>query len=63
LLEKGVFKVVKALEVPERVRIFNSRFVNKIKLKDNVLFMKSRLVVQAYNNNEKKLVLTQSPTI
>jgi hypothetical protein len=58
-----VFKVVKALEVLERVRIFNSRFVNEIKLKDNVLFMKSRLVVQAYNDNEKKLVLTQSLTI
>jgi hypothetical protein len=26
-------------------------------------FKKSRLVVQAYNNNEKKLVLTQSLTI
>jgi hypothetical protein len=58
-----VFKVVKALEVLEGVRIFNSRFVNEIKLKDNVLFMKSRLVVQAYNNNEKKLVFTQSLTI
>jgi hypothetical protein len=63
LLEKGMFKVVKALEVLERVRIFNFKFVNKIKLKDNVLFMKSRLVVQAYNDNKKKLVLTQSPTI
>jgi hypothetical protein len=53
-----VFKVIKASEVPEGVRIFNSRFVDKIKLKDDVLFMKSRLVVQAYNDNEKKLVLT-----
>jgi hypothetical protein len=58
-----VFKIVKASEVPEEVRIFNSRFVDEIKLKDDVLFMKSRLVVQAYNDNEKKLVLTQSPTI
>jgi hypothetical protein len=58
-----VFKVVKALEVLERVCIFNFKFVNKIKLKDNVLFMKLRLVVQAYNDNKKKLVLTQSLTI
>jgi hypothetical protein len=53
-----VFKVVKVSEVPEEVRIFNSRFVDEIKLKDDVLFMKSRLVVQAYNDNEKKLILT-----
>ena len=29
----------------------------------NKAFKKSRLVVQAYNDNEKSLVLTQSPTI
>jgi hypothetical protein len=47
----------------ERVRIFNFKFVNKIKLKDNVPFMKSRLVIQAYNDNKKKLVLMQLFTI
>jgi hypothetical protein len=46
------------------IRLFNSRFVDEVKSKgtDNA-FEKSRLVVQAYNNQEKELVLTQSPTI
>ena len=45
-------------------RIFNSRFVNEIKNKgtDKEL-QKSRLVIQAYNDDEKHVVLTQSPTI
>jgi hypothetical protein len=63
LLAKDVFKVIKASKVPEGVRIFNSRFVDEIKLKNDILFIKSRLVVQAYNDDKKKLVLTQSPTI
>jgi hypothetical protein len=54
---------MKASKVPEGVRIFNSRFVDEIKLKNDILFIKSRLVVQAYNDDKKKLVLTQSPTI
>jgi hypothetical protein len=46
------------------VRIFNFRLVNKVKEKaTNSLFKKSRLVVQAYNNKGKELILTQSPTI
>jgi hypothetical protein len=63
LIEKGVFKVMEPSDVPEGIRTFNSRFVDDIKLKNDVPFMKSRLVVQAYNDDEKKLVLTQSPTI
>jgi hypothetical protein len=50
--------------VPEGVRIFNSRFVDEIKNKGTEKeYKKSRLVVQAYNNSEKYMVLTQSPTI
>jgi len=47
--------------VPERVRIFNSRFVDEIKNKstENEL-KKSRLIVQAYNDENKHVVLTQS---
>jgi hypothetical protein len=62
LLEKGVFKV--ATTVPEGTRIFNSRFVDEVKNKgtDKAL-NKSRLVVQAYHDQEKHTVLTQSPTI
>jgi hypothetical protein len=46
------------------VRIFNSRLVNEVKGKaTNTLFEKSRLVIQAYNDEGKELILTQSPTI
>ena len=46
LLKKGVFEPVTIKDVPQGVRIFNSRFVNKIKhLGTNKAFEKSRLVV------------------
>jgi hypothetical protein len=50
--------------VPQGIRLFNSRFVDEIKFPGTPkAFEKSRLVVQAYNDQEKELVLTQSPTI
>jgi hypothetical protein len=50
--------------MPSGTRLFNSRFVDEIKNKGtDKAFKKSRLVVQAYNDQEKELVLTQSPTI
>jgi len=64
LLERGVFRVVDETDVPKGTRIFNSRFVDEIRNSGtNQAFEKSRLVVQAYNDAEKSLVLTQSPTI
>jgi hypothetical protein len=64
LLEKGVFIAITEKDVPQGVHIFNSRFVNKIKHPGtNKAFEKSRLVIQAYNDQGKNLVLTQSPTI
>jgi hypothetical protein len=59
LLEKGVFEVIPRSQVPQEVRIFNSRFVDEIKNKgtDREL-KKSRLVVQAYNDGEKHMILT-----
>jgi hypothetical protein len=64
LLEKGVFAVVTEDSVPYNTRIFNSRFVDEIKHPGtDKAFEKSRLVVQAYNDQGKNLVLTQSPTI
>ena len=46
------------------VRFFNSQFINKIKNKGtNKAFKKSQLIIQAYNNLEKKLVLTWLLTI
>ena len=64
LLKKGVFETVNILDVPEGVKIFNSRFVDEIKnAGTDKAFEKSRLVVQAYNDQGKDLILTQSPTI
>ena len=64
LLEKGVFELVNPKDVPQGNRVFNSRFVDEIKnLGTDKAFEKSRLVVQAYDDPEKDLVLTQSPTI
>jgi hypothetical protein len=64
LLNNGVFGIVTADEVPPNARIFNSRFVDHIKNAGTPqAFEKSRLVVQAYKDDEKKGVLTQAPTI
>jgi hypothetical protein len=64
LLEKGVFEICNLDDIPQGVRLFNSRFVDEVKFPGtNKAFEKSRLVVQAYNDQEKELVLTQSPTI
>jgi hypothetical protein len=64
LLEKGVFEIINISAVPKGVRIFGSRFVDELKNPGTEqAFEKSRLVVQAYNDQEKELVLTQSPTI
>ena len=64
LLNKSVFTVVDKESVPKGTRIFNSRFVDEIKHPGtDQAFEKSRLVVQAYNDQGKDLILTQSPTI
>ncbi len=59
LLEKGVFKPVTIEDVLQGVCIFNSRFVDEIKhLGTDKAFEKSRLVVQAYNDQGKDIILT-----
>jgi hypothetical protein len=59
LLESGVFEVVDITDVPNGIRVFNSRFVDEIKNPGtDKAFEKSRLVVQAYKDAEKDLVLT-----
>jgi hypothetical protein len=64
LLEKRVFELTTIDAVPRNVRIFNSRFVDEVKHPGTPdAYEKSRLVVQAYNDHDKTLVLTQSPTI
>jgi hypothetical protein len=64
LIEKDVFQSVKQIDVLSSIRIFNSRFVDEIKhLNIDKAFEKSRLVMQAFNDQNKNLVLTQSSTI
>jgi hypothetical protein len=64
LIEKDVFQSVKTVDVSFDVRIFNSRFVDKIKHFDiDKTFEKSRFVVQTFNDQNKNLILTQSSTI
>jgi hypothetical protein len=64
LLDRGVFKIIDKKDVPKGTRIYKARYVDEVKNKGTAkAFKKSRLVVQAYNDQEKKTILTQSPTI
>ena len=64
LFEKDCFEIISASDVFHETRIFNSRFVDEIKNIGTVdAYEKSRLVVQAYNNDDKAEMLTQTPTI
>ena len=64
LLEKGVFVVITERDIPQSVYIFNLCFINEIKyFSTDKAFEKLRLIVQAYNDQRKDLVFTQSPTI
>jgi hypothetical protein len=64
LLEKDVFLSVNRADVFFDVRIFNFRFVNEIKHSDiDKTFEKFRLIVQAFKDQNKILVLTQSSII
>ncbi|KAI0993306.1 hypothetical protein K3495_g14878, partial [Podosphaera aphanis] len=63
LLDRGVFEIVDKNCIPKNARLFGSRFVDTVKNQGTEkAFEKSRLV-QAYNDNVKKTLLTQSPTI
>ena len=62
--EKGCFEVVSAANLSRGIRIFNSRFVDEIKnIGTADAYEKSRLMMQAYNDEGKIEVLTQAPTI
>jgi hypothetical protein len=61
LLEKDVFLSINSADVLFDIRIFSFRFVNEIKHSNiDKTFEKFRLVVQAFKNQNKILVLTQS---
>jgi hypothetical protein len=64
LLEKRVFELIIIDAVLRDVRIFNSRFVDEVKHSGTPdVYEKFRLMIQTYNDHDKTLVLTQSPTI
>jgi hypothetical protein len=64
LLKRQVFEIITISAVLKNVRIFNFRFFDEIKHSDiSQAYEKSRLVIQAYNDHEKTLVLTQAFTI
>ena len=63
LMAAGVFKIVQFDARKHTVKVFNSRVVNEVKGKTTVPFEKTRLVIQAYDDAGKELILTQSPTI
>jgi hypothetical protein len=65
LIERGIFKFeIYDPNIHGGNRIFKSRIVNKVKGKTtDQPYEKSRLVIQGYNNSDKALILTQSPTI
>src|SRR6266567_8391576 len=65
LIAREVFKFVQYN--PNKhlgIQIFNLRLINKVKGKAiNTSFKKLRLIIQAYNNKGKELILTQLLTI
>ncbi|XMA09892.1 hypothetical protein WAI453_002683 [Rhynchosporium graminicola] len=65
LLAQGVFEFVQYdHDKHAGTRIFDARFVRSIKGKSTPApFEKSRIVIQAYNDEGKQEILTQSPTI
>ena len=65
LIARGVFKFKKYDPTKfNKVCIFKSKMVNKIKGKaTDTPFKKSRLIIQGYNNDGKEVIFTQSPTI
>ncbi len=64
LLEKEIFISVNKRDVSTDVRIFSFRFVNEIKHSSiEKAFEKFRLVIQAFNDQNKIFVLTQSSII
>ena len=59
LLEKGAFEFVNESEILKGMRIFGSQFVDEVKNSVTAkAFEKSRLVIQAYNDQGKAAILT-----
>ena len=53
-LKKRIFKLADKNDVSSDIRIFNARFVNKIKNENTEkTYEKSRFVIQTYNDSKK----------
>ncbi len=64
LVARGVFVFKQYDEHKHYERIFKSRIVREVKGKQtSTPYEKSQLVIQAYNDTGKELILTQLPTI
>lgn len=65
LIARGVFELIPwKNDFKNKIRFYNSRFVDEIKGKDTAIPNEiSRLVIQTYCDDGKLEILTQSPTI
>jgi hypothetical protein len=65
LIDNGIFRIKPYDSIKHgKFRIFKSRIVNEIKGKaTNSFYEKSRIIIQGYSDDGKKIMLTQSPTI
>ncbi|KAI0991551.1 hypothetical protein K3495_g16636, partial [Podosphaera aphanis] len=65
LIKNGVVKIIKYNPIEhDQVRLFNTRLIREVKGKGTANpYEKTRMVVAAWGDSEKKEILTQSPTI
>ena len=59
LFEKRVFEIINIEDLFIKARVFDNRFVNQMKnKKTEMVFEKSRLLMQAFNDSKKHKILT-----
>ncbi|KAI0992688.1 hypothetical protein K3495_g15497 [Podosphaera aphanis] len=65
LIKNGVVKITKYKPIEhDQVRLFNTRLIREVKGKGTANpYEKTRMVVAAWGDSEKKEILTQSPTV
>ena len=64
LLKKNVFEIIQKFQIFEKIKIFDSRFVDEIKNVDTItIFEKFKLMIQIYNDKKKTNILIQIFTI
>jgi hypothetical protein len=64
LIARGVFRCERFNHAKHSgLRLFSSRTVREVKGKTEVPYEKSRLIIQGHSDEDKKNILTQSPTI